>query len=167
MAASGANLASIGYHFGSKEALLNAAMMEAFTEWGQELDQSLPVNAGADPVEELESTWQTVTQSFTVHRPLWVASIEAYAQAQHSPELRDQLAASLENIRTALAGDVTKAHGAVDERTARAVGSVQLALLTGLMVQWLIDPAGAPDGADVTAALRMIAGQPPAPDTPQ
>src|SRR3989442_906316 len=33
VAASGTNLASIGYHFGSKEALLNEAIGEAVAEW--------------------------------------------------------------------------------------------------------------------------------------
>src|SRR4051794_21864738 len=33
VAASGTNLASIGYHFGSKEALLNEAIQASFAEW--------------------------------------------------------------------------------------------------------------------------------------
>jgi hypothetical protein len=41
VAASGTNLASIGYHFGSKEALLQTALLEASAEWGDELEQVL------------------------------------------------------------------------------------------------------------------------------
>src|SRR5213592_4977289 len=37
VAASGTNLASIGYHFGSKEALLNEAIGDAFEEWTNEV----------------------------------------------------------------------------------------------------------------------------------
>src|SRR6266702_1376373 len=37
VAASGTNLASIGYHFGSKAALLNAAIEAAFTDWAEQL----------------------------------------------------------------------------------------------------------------------------------
>src|SRR3712207_8498210 len=50
--ASGTNLASIGYHFGSKEALLNAAMIEAVGEWGEELERGLLADADeeADPM---------------------------------------------------------------------------------------------------------------------
>ncbi|MGH3910201.1 MAG: TetR/AcrR family transcriptional regulator, partial [Pseudonocardiaceae bacterium] len=40
-AASGVSLAAIGYHFGSKEALLNAALMQATMEWGEELERAL------------------------------------------------------------------------------------------------------------------------------
>ncbi len=34
VAASGTNLASIGYHYGSKEALLNLAFLRLTEEWG-------------------------------------------------------------------------------------------------------------------------------------
>jgi hypothetical protein len=47
--------------------------------------------------------------------------------------------------------------GAVGERQARTVGSFYLALVSGLMVQWLVDPERAPSGADVAEALRTIA----------
>jgi AcrR family transcriptional regulator len=35
VAASGTNLASIGYHYGSKEALLNLAFLKVTEEWGE------------------------------------------------------------------------------------------------------------------------------------
>jgi AcrR family transcriptional regulator len=40
-AAAGVSLAAIGYHFGSKEALLNAAIIEATIEWGEQLERVL------------------------------------------------------------------------------------------------------------------------------
>lgn len=42
--------------------------------------------------------------------------------------------------------------------TVRSLGSVQLALLTGVMIQWLADPAGAPSSAEIVAGLRALAG---------
>ena len=36
--ASGVSLAAIGYHFGSKEALLGEALQQALAEWGDVLD---------------------------------------------------------------------------------------------------------------------------------
>ena len=77
VAASGTNLASIGYHFGSKEALLNAAMIEAIDEWGEELKGALITDADVgsmDPIERFESIWTRVIESFEAHRPLWVAT---------------------------------------------------------------------------------------------
>lgn len=45
VAASGTNLASIGYHYGSKEALLNLAFLKVTEEWGELLTKQ-PDEAG-------------------------------------------------------------------------------------------------------------------------
>jgi AcrR family transcriptional regulator len=160
VAASGTNLASIGYHFGSKEALLTAAMIEAIDEWGDELERALITDTDAgtmDPIERFESIWRRVIESFETHRPLWVSSFEAFAQVEHSPELREQLAAGQEEARFGLAALFQKIdESMVDERTARTVGSFYLGLLSGVMVQWLVDPERAPSGRDLAEALRTI-----------
>jgi AcrR family transcriptional regulator len=159
VAASGTNLASIGYHFGSKEALLTAAMIEAIDEWGDELERILATgtDANAGPMERFESIWTRVIESFEAHRPLWVATFEAFMSAQRSPELREQLAAGQEEGRFGLAALFQNIdESAVDERTARTVGSFYLALMSGLIVQWLVDPERAPSGRELAEALRTI-----------
>src|SRR5688500_3617892 len=135
VAASGTNLASIGYHFGSKEALLNAAMIEAIDEWGDELERALitDIDVGSmDPIERFESIWTRVIASFGTHRPLWVASFEAFVQAQRSPELLTQLAAGHEEARFGLAALFQGIdESMVDERAVRTLGSFYLALMSG------------------------------------
>jgi len=156
--ASGANLASIGYHFGSKEALLNAAMMEAVGEWGAELERILLAEADedGDPMKRFESTWVRVIESFEAHRPALVASFEAFVRAGHSPELREQIAVGHEETRFWLAALFRRIGSTVGEGSERAVGSFYLALMNGLMVQWLLDPERAPSGRDMAEALRTI-----------
>ncbi|MEU9121101.1 TetR family transcriptional regulator [Streptomyces sp. NPDC048506] len=131
-AAAGVSHAAIGYHFGSRDALLTQALVEAVDELGDEL-------AGGDAVEEPERRWQILIDSFTTHRALWVAQLEAAVQAERSPEVREHLAKGQREGRAGLGG------------------SVPLALLTGLMLQWLVDPDHAPSGADVVAELRALA----------
>ncbi|MFJ8580926.1 TetR/AcrR family transcriptional regulator [Micromonospora sp. NPDC093277] len=99
--ASGTNLASIGYHFGSKEALLTAAMIEAMDEWGDELEQAIAVAADATPLERLTAIWTGVSESVTRHRQLWAASVDLLAQVDHRPELRERLAAAMAAGRAA------------------------------------------------------------------
>jgi len=156
--ASGTNLGSIGYHFGSKEALLNAAMMETVGEWGEELERMLLADAGEDaaPMERFEAVWTRVIESFEAHRPALIASFEAFVQAEHSPELREQIAASHEKARLWLAALFPRIGSAAGEGSERTVGSFYLALLNGLMVQWLLDPEHVPTGHDVAEALRML-----------
>ena len=159
VAASGTNLASIGYHFGTKEALLNAAMMEAVGEWGEELERILlaPLaDEDADPMERFEAIWARAIGSFEAHRPALLASFEAFVQTQHSPHLREQLAAGHEEARFWLAALFGWTRSTAGEGSERAVGSFCLALLNGLMVQWMLDPERAPSGRDVAEALRTI-----------
>lgn len=159
VAASGTNLASIGYHFGSKEELLLEAIVEATGEWGNELERILSsdTDVDAEPMERFEATWTRVIESLDTHRPLWVASFEAFMQAQHSPELRQQLADAQEEGRSGLAAMFQRIdESKIDEGSVRTVGSFYLALLSGVMMQWMLDTERAPSGSDLAKALRTI-----------
>ena len=157
VAASGTNLASIGYHFGSKEALLNAAIHEELAEWADELQRVLAPDTGGEPVERFESTWTRVIESFERNRPLLVASFEALLQAVHNPQLREQRATAQEYARFGLAALFARINpGTEEEKAVRAVGSFYLALLIGVMAEWLIDPSRSPSGHDLAVALRAI-----------
>jgi AcrR family transcriptional regulator len=160
VAASGTNLASIGYHFGSMEALLNAAMLEAIEEWGAEIERALAadIDPAATPLERFAAIWTRVIESFTTHRQLWVATFEATAQAERSPEVRAFLGDALQQGREGLVALFQNVDAAVDEKLAGTVGSFYQALLSGVWVQWLIDPQRAPSGRDLAEALRLILG---------
>ncbi|MGW7492654.1 TetR/AcrR family transcriptional regulator [Streptomyces sp. NPDC054786] len=153
---SNANLASIGYHFGSKEALLNEALMEANAEWGKALDIALAPDADAESLERFESVWNRVVELFATHRQMWAANFETFAQIQHAPELRQALAEGLKQAR-GLAESFLTVDERIGDEALRAVGSFYQALLTGVMAQWLIDPDSAPTGRDLTLALHTIA----------
>ncbi|HEX2186549.1 MAG TPA: TetR/AcrR family transcriptional regulator, partial [Chloroflexota bacterium] len=48
--------------------------------------------------------------------------------------------------------------GPVDGRAARTAGSFYQALLSGVLVQWLIDPSRAPSGHDLAEGVRRVLG---------
>lgn len=158
-AAGGVSMAAIGYHFGSREALLAAALVEALEELGAEVLRH-PFAKGASGVvgEELYlRAWADLIRSFAEHPPLWQASIEAFLQAQRSPELRAQLAGGQEEARHGIAAWVTGIdEQAVPDDLARSVGSVQTALMTGLMMQWLTDPDRSPSSEEIVSGLRRL-----------
>src|SRR5262252_5087786 len=81
VAASGTNLASIGYHYGSKDALLNQALIKAIDRWGDELQAALTTEAdpAAGPMERFEAIWTQIIDRFPAHRQLWMASFEVFA----------------------------------------------------------------------------------------
>src|SRR4051812_23264203 len=82
VAASGTNLASIGYHFGSKEALLNEAIGASFDEWTERLTRTAMTDADAAPLERLMASWRAMIEDFDAARPMFVAFLEALAQAE-------------------------------------------------------------------------------------
>lgn len=159
-ASAGVSTAAIGYHFGSREALLTAALIEALDDWGTETGRTLAAYGAGDatPAQRYEAMWDRVIESFTAHRTLWLASIEALVQAEHTDELRRYLAGGQAQGRQGLAailGGVEES--AVGDAEARTLGAVQMALLTGLVTQWLTNPGQTPAGADVVAGLRALA----------
>jgi len=157
-ASSGVSLAAIGYHFGSKEALLNEARIEALGEWADELGRALAAGADPDagPMERFEAIWTRVIESFAAHRPLWAAGFEMLAQVDQAQEVRAAVADAQERARRGLAALFHQLDPTVEERSAWVVGSFYLALLSGVMAQWLIDPEHAPSGRDLAQALRTI-----------
>lgn len=157
-AAAGVSMAAIGYHFGSKEALLNAALYEAIDEWG---DAFAAENADllprtGEPLVHFEETWTRVIEAFAGHGRLWAATFEMFAQIEEVPVIQQQLVEFLNDGREGLAALFQGIDPEADPEQARLVGSFYYALLSGVLVQWLIDRESAPTGADLARALRFI-----------
>ena len=85
-AASSANLASIGYHFGSKESLLNEALMRILEERNRRVALSTSSAEVVSPLDRLTATNVAVRKMFRRYRPVLVAFVEAMAQAERSPD---------------------------------------------------------------------------------
>jgi AcrR family transcriptional regulator len=163
VADSGTNLASIGYHFGSKEGLLNEAMGLSFQEWAERVRElALAVEPGGEPAQVLAASWEAMLTSFAEYRGLAVAFTEALAQAERQPALRAQLAEIYEQSRAAVAAMITEIIG-VPQGPARALATLQIVVCDGLLVQWLLDPDATPSGAELTDALLLALGRAPVP----
>jgi len=158
VAATGAHLGSIGYHFGSKDALLNAAVLETFDAWGDAIAAALVAEPGGAPLDRLRRFLDGVLEMAHEQRAVLVASVQAYAQAEFAPEVRGQLAAAYADSRRDLAAlvlDVAPTEVSADQ--ARRLGSLALALINGVMLQWLLDPGAAPTADDLVRAVEGLA----------
>ncbi|GAB3766747.1 TetR/AcrR family transcriptional regulator [Microlunatus parietis] len=157
VAASGTNLASIGYHYGSKEALLNAAMVAVVADFTDQVLSSHPRPADATPVEAFQTLFAGLLASFPEAREALNSSIEAYNGAAHSPELRAQLAEAHELARRGLAAEILGVpEDQLEERHVRTLGSLMMALYPGVMVQFLVDPDRAPSAEELVEGLRTL-----------
>ncbi len=159
VAASGTNLGSIGYHYGSTEALLNAAVVAAMDQFGQELAQAMAteLDPKAPLLQRFEAYWTQVLATFAENRQVWLATFDVFGLIDRVPGIRELLAQGMRDGRTAWAGMLHGIDADSDPAAAHAVGSLHQALLSGILVQWLIDPEHAPGAAELTAGLSRIA----------
>jgi AcrR family transcriptional regulator len=154
--AAGATLASSGYHFGSKEALLNEALMRSFEQWTEEIVRRTLTEPDATPLERMATSWEVMLAAFNDCKPLLIAFVESMAQAQHSEELRGQLASFYDHIRQTIAETVRATLGPDAEQMgadADVIASFLIAIGDGLTLQWLLDPERTPDGDSLVSAL--------------
>ncbi|WP_227982810.1 TetR/AcrR family transcriptional regulator [Nocardia spumae] len=164
--AAGVSMAAIGYHFGTKEALLGEALAQATREWGDDLAGAVANSpAAADHgAPRFEARWDAVIDSIAAHHGLWSATFDALAR----PDIRRRLADNLGEARTGLAHlleDIDEPDTAVSGRAtapssdADAVGALCQVLLTGLAAHQLIDAQSTPRGRDLARAIRFLAAR--------
>jgi AcrR family transcriptional regulator len=159
VAESGTNLASIGYHFGSKAALLNQAIEDAFADWARQLADLVMADPDATPIQRALTTWAAVRDALPRRGPLLQAYVEALAQAQREPTLRAQLAAHMNAVRTMVAERAAQSLGdgtPPEDPRCRAVASFVIAVCDGLAVQYLLDPDQVPSGEELLAGLSTV-----------
>ncbi|MFE0581162.1 TetR/AcrR family transcriptional regulator [Streptomyces sp. NPDC058874] len=156
VSASGTNLASIGYHYGSKDALLTEAFIGLMEEWGAVFQDSLAGEGGS--LERFRALWEGVIAQHEKSAPVWAASLEVALGRDQRPELRTLLAASQAEGRRGLISMLTGTpEGELDDRDVRTLGSFYQALLNGLMIQWLFDPESAATAEEFTEGMRRAA----------
>jgi AcrR family transcriptional regulator len=157
-AAAGVSMAAIGYHYGSREALLNQALFEILDEWGDAMGRALVPDADGSAREQFAQMWQSLIDDFTAQPDLWLASVELFMQAQRQPDLRPALAEGTAQGRRGMAAILkSMPEDHVPEESVRTLGSVQLALMSGVMIQHLSDPATAPTADEILEGLRALA----------
>lgn len=160
--ASGAHLGSIGYHFGSKDQLMNLAALELSSEWGDAVERVARSAGGATAAERLHAFLTELVHAIPATTDVQSASLQAMAHSRLDEELRSRLAEGQQAGRAGLASFVLglssteTGSAAMDSPEARGLGSVLYALATGLVAQSLIDPESLPDPESLTAALRAL-----------
>jgi len=156
VAVSGTNLASIGYHFGSKERLLNIAVAEAFQRWLKPLVALAAEPGPATPLERLHRSAAGVMDTLEANRSLVAAALEAWAQVPRSEELRAEMIATYEDFHRAIATTTRDAFAEVGtpDIDADVLADLIIALFDGLLVRWQLDPDRMPSAEQITSATQ-------------
>ncbi|NUP49215.1 MAG: TetR/AcrR family transcriptional regulator [Catenulispora sp.] len=157
--ASGVSLAAIGYHFGSKDALMNQAMYQAIGEWGDQVEEAFARAGGDLPAEErFVRIYDELVATFDENAALWMASFELIMQLDRIPGARELFEEALPQARTGMVDMVLGiSEENVDRDLEMSVGAVLYSLMAGTLIQRFADAARTPTGADLARGLRRLA----------
>ncbi|MFF1725677.1 TetR/AcrR family transcriptional regulator [Streptomyces sviceus] len=155
---SGTNLASIGYHYGSKDALLAQAYVSLVEGMGDAFEgDGAAMSAEPGSLERFQEVWSNVIATMREPGSIWHLSMEIVVMGDQLPEVRDHLARAQ---REAGRGFVPMLMGGreedVSDETADTLGMFYVTLMTGLIAQWTFDPKTAPTGEQLTEGLRQV-----------
>jgi AcrR family transcriptional regulator len=159
-AASGVSLAAIGYHFGSKEALMNQAIYEFVGEWSEEVERALSAEGAQDgePLKRFESIMGRTIDSFSgPARGMWAAQLELLGPMEHNEALRTYLAQVQDVAAAGLAELFLGLDPARDPEAVRTAGSLLHAMFIGIIVKWFMDPEQALSARELAEGMRIVA----------
>lgn len=156
VSASDTNLGSIGYHFGSREALLSEALEALFDEWTDVLADAAFFDADAPPLERLTASLKAIQETLGEHRALIRAFVEALAHAERSPAFRKQMRNHYRRTRRTVASFVETAVGPDAVKNGAdpmMIALFLIAVFDGLAVQSRMAPGDTPSGDELVNAL--------------
>jgi AcrR family transcriptional regulator len=159
-AASGVSLAAIGYHFGSKDALMNQVVYDSVGDWADELQRAMSADAGLDgaPLQRFEAALERTLSSFGgADQGLWAAQLELMGLVLRNPDLRAFLGGVQGFAGQGLAELFLGIDMEADPEASRLAGSVMHSLFIGLMAKYFLDPKQAPTAQEFADGLRIVA----------
>jgi AcrR family transcriptional regulator len=147
-----ANIASIAYHFGSKDELVTEAVIAGLDRWLAEISRALGELDGLEPAARLERAGAVIDATRDTHTGLARNFLAALAKGQHDPRVRERLA---EGFRTTRARVAALLGLGTDQAGEDAAGLVH-SLFTGLLFQALLDPDLAIEGRRMSRAQARL-----------
>jgi AcrR family transcriptional regulator len=150
--ASGANLASIAYHFGSKDNLVTEAVIAGLDRWLEEIAAGLGDLSSLDPAERYQRAAALIETSRERHSGLVANFVGALSRARHDPRIRAMHAEGFRRAR----GNVAALLGLGSDVAGDDAAGLLLAQFYGLMFQVMLDPALAIEGDRMRRAQERL-----------
>ena len=163
--AAGVSLAAIGYHYGSKESLLEQAFMAAMEDWfddekqepGEEPGEESREEPAGGSIEQFRAFFADVIATFPAQKPLMRLNLEMGLEAEHNPALATFMSYAVQLGREGLAENLGGLDPKRDGELAQQVGAFYSVLMTGIVAQYLADRERFPSAEDLAAGLRYVA----------
>jgi AcrR family transcriptional regulator len=157
-ALAGTNLGAVNYHFGSRENLLNQAVLDEFLDWsGRALE--VAVDPGAEPLQQFAARAHPMMDGLPGAQPAFIMFLETLLQARRSPDLHEQLVEHYaEQRRRAMDSISASDRGSrLPPRALEIVASYMIAVVDGFQLQALLDPDAVPTGEELAAFYEALA----------
>lgn len=157
--ASGVSLAAIGYHFGTKEALLQEAMVQANLEWGRRVDsasEALTPPEDADWTSWSEQVWERLLDSTPDDLRMLQASFEVLANVEKSTPVCSSINDSMDRAKNALMTAFDHDDDELTDEQRDAMGRFYHALVVGVRMLQLVAPGVGPEARDIITSLDII-----------
>jgi AcrR family transcriptional regulator len=151
-AESGANPASIAYHFGSKDNLITDAAITGLDRWLEEIAESLGDVAAVDPAHRYRRAGEAMERTRRRHAGLARTFLAALAMAQHDERVRELISDGFARTRPSVASLL----GLGDDRAGDDAAGLVLSLFYGLLFQTLLDPDLAIEGKRMQRAQARL-----------
>ncbi|MFJ9178518.1 TetR/AcrR family transcriptional regulator [Streptomyces sp. NPDC102360] len=153
---SGANLASIGYHYGSKDALLAQAYLE-LVEGSSDAFEQGGLTAPAGSLERFQEVWSNVIESLGKPGSMWHLGMELVVMGDKLPGVREIVArAQVEGGRGIIPLFMGGEEPPADHPAVGTLGKFYMTLMTGLIAEYMLDPESAPSAEELTEGLRRV-----------
>jgi AcrR family transcriptional regulator len=155
--AAGVSLAAIGYHYGSKESLLEQAFMAAMEEWFDDEKQEAHQEPAGGSIERFRAFFADVIASFPEQKRLLRLNIEMGLETENNSSLATFMSYAVQLGREGLAENPGGLDPKRDGELAQQVGAFYSVLMTGIVAQYLMDRERFPSADDLAEGLRYVA----------
>jgi AcrR family transcriptional regulator len=147
-----ANLASIAYHFGSKDELVTEAVTVGLDRWLDEIARGLDGLTVDEPSARFRRAGEVIDATRKLHIGLARNFLAALARAQHEPRVRELLTEGFRRTRPSIAAILRLG----PDQAGEDAGGLVHSLFVGLLLQALLDPSLAIEGERMERAQGRL-----------
>jgi len=158
-AAAGVSLAAIGYHFGSKDELVSAALTESLgTGIGDAMEAVVDETAALPLLEGFATLFDRMPEIFAANREALFASLENSVRVSRDTGASRALADATEQAHLGIVEVLRNARPDLAADDLDAIAKLEFVLVQSLGLLWIISPDSLPGGDELARAVAAIAG---------
>jgi AcrR family transcriptional regulator len=157
-AAAGVSLAAIGYHFGSKDELISAALTESLGSGiGDAMEAVVEETAALPLLEGFATLYDRMPEIFAANREALVASFENSVMVWRDAAASRTLSGAMAEAHLGIVEVLRTARPDLDAADLDAMAKLEFVLVQSLGLLWIISPDTLPTGEELARAVAAIA----------